>query len=419
MANSAPVTRIAVISGMGGIGKTTLAVHWAPRIAHPFPDGQLYVNLRGFDPGGTTKDPGEALRGFLEALGVPAQRIPVGEAAQTGLYRSLLAGRRALILLDNARDADQVRPLLPGSAGCLVVVTSRNHLFGLVTVEAARPLVLAQLKVPEARESLARRLGAGRVSAEPRAVDEIVARCAGLPLALAVVATRAAAHPGFPLAAIAAELREAHGSLDAFTDPDPAGDVRAVFSWSYHTLSPGAARLLRLLSLHPGPDVALPGAAASAGVAPADVRPLLAELTRAHLLSEHTPGRYSCHDLLRTYAMERSEAEDAAADRDAAVHRLLDHYLHTAHAAGRRFSPAWTTSPLTEAQPGAGAVEFADDGAALSWYTAERRVLGDVVAVADRLGFDSHVWRFAWTLERFFAGSRCPRLLAGLGLMPS
>ncbi|WP_329219413.1 tetratricopeptide repeat protein [Streptomyces sp. NBC_01485] len=401
-ADSAPATRIAVISGMGGIGKTTLAVRWAHRIAHRFPDGQLYVNLRGFDPGGTTKDPGEAVRGFLEALGVPPQRMPAGTVAQAGLYRSLLAGRRVLILLDNARDADQVRPLLPGSAGCLVVVTSRDRLFGLVTVEAARPLALAQLQPPEARESLARRLGADRVSAEPCAVDEIIARCAGLPLALAVVATRAAAHPGFPLTSIAAELREAHGSLDAFTDPDPTSDVRAVFSWSYRALSPGAARLLRLLSLHPGPDVALPGAAATAGATPAQVRPLLTELTRAHLLTEQAPGRYTCHDLLRTYAMERSEAEDGAADRDAAVHRLLDHYLHTAHAAGRRFSPSWTTSPLDEARPGAGAVDFADDGAALGWYTTERRVLGEVVALAGRLGFDGHVWRFAWTLERFF-----------------
>ncbi|MEW2570609.1 BTAD domain-containing putative transcriptional regulator [Streptomyces sp. NPDC047070] len=401
-ADSAPATRVVVISGMGGIGKTTLAVRWAHRVAHRFPDGQLYVNLRGFDPDGTTKDPADALRDFLEALGVPSQRIPVGAAAQAGLYRSLLAGRRVLILLDNARDADQVRPLLPGSDGCLTVVTSRNRLFGLVTVEAARPVVLTPFQPPEARESLARRLGADRLAVDPHAVDEIVSRCAGLPLALAVVATRAAAHPAFPLAAIAAELHEAHGSLDAFTDPDPTSDVRAVLSWSYRALSPGAARLLRLLSLHPGPDIALPGVAAVAGAAPADVRPLLGELTRAHLLTEHTPGRYSCHDLLHTYAMERSQAEDSTADRDAAVLRVLDHYLHTAHAAGRRFSPAWTTCSLTEVQPGVEALQFADEEAALSWYTAERRVLGEVVALSVRRGLDAHVWRLAWTLERFF-----------------
>ncbi|NNN33868.1 tetratricopeptide repeat protein, partial [Streptomyces sp. S3(2020)] len=399
--DAAPVTRIAVISGMGGIGKTTMAVRWAHRIAHRFPDGQLYVNLRGFDPGGTATDPGAVLRDFLEALGVPPQRIPAGAAAQAALYRSLLAGRRVLIVLDNARDAEQVRPLLPGSAGCLVVVTSRDRLSGLVTVEAARPVVLAQLQPPEARESLARRLGAERVSAEPKAVAEIIARCAGLPLALAVVATRAAAHPGFPLASIAAELAEAHGSLDAFADPDPTSDVRAVFSWSYRALSPDAARLLRLLSLHPGPDVAAPAAGAVAGIAPAAVRPLLVELTRAHLLTEHVPGRYSCHDLLRTYAMELTEVHDRAEERDSAVRRLLDHYLHTAHAAGRRFSPWWTTCPLDEAAPGAGSEAFEDDRQALGWFTAERQVLREVVALAVQSGCDGHVWRFAWMLERF------------------
>ncbi|MEU3617298.1 BTAD domain-containing putative transcriptional regulator [Streptomyces sp. NPDC006872] len=396
-----PGMRIAVISGMGGIGKTTLAVRWAHRIAHRFPDGQLFLNLRGFDPSGAVTDPGQALRGFIEALGVPPQRIPAEPDAQTGLYRSLLAGRRVLIVLDNARDAEQVRPLLPGSPGCLVVVTSRDRLLGLVTAEAARPLTLDRLPDAEARESLTRRLGADRVQAEPGAVDEIVARCAGLPLALAVVATRAAAHPDFTLAAIADELRTTHGSLDAFTDADPAGDVRAVFSWSYRALSPGAARLLRLLSLHPGPDATLPAAAAATGDDPDEVRRLLAELTRSHLLTEHAPGRYVCHDLLRTYATERAVEQDGADEREAVVRRLLDHYLHSAHAAGHVYSPFWRLDPLPAAAPGARPESFADDAQALRWYTAESQVLRAVAERATARGDHAHVWGLAWALERF------------------
>ncbi|MFJ3672930.1 AfsR/SARP family transcriptional regulator [Streptomyces sp. NPDC090106] len=398
---AAPGTRIAVISGMGGIGKTTLAVRWAHRVAHRFPDGQLCTNLRGFDPGGAPADPAQVLRGFLEALGVPPQRIPGGADAQAGLYRSLLARRRVLILLDNARDAEQVRPLLPGSPGCLVVVTSRDHLHGLVTAEAARPLALDRLPDAEARESLTRRLGADRVLAERAAVDEIVAHCSGLPLALAVVATRAAAHPGFPLAVIAEELRDAHGSLDAFTDADPAGDVRAVLSWSYRALTPDAARLLRLLSLHPGPDVTPSAAAAVAGTDPARTRALLAELARAHLLTEHAPGRYACHDLLRTYAAERAAEHDSEGEREAAVRRLLDHYLHTAHAAGGAYSPFWRLHPPPEAAPGARPEAFAGDGRALRWYTAESQVLSAVVERARALGEHAHVWGLAWALERF------------------
>ncbi|HEU4423406.1 MAG TPA: BTAD domain-containing putative transcriptional regulator, partial [Pilimelia sp.] len=292
---------VTAISGTAGVGKTALAVHWAHRVSDRFGDGQLYVNLRGFDPSGSVMDPAEAIRGFLQALAVPPESIPGSLAAQVGLYRSLLAGRRMLIMLDNARDAEQVRPLLPGTPGCLVVVTSRAQLPGLVTA-GAHPLTLDLLAPAEARDLLTRRLGADRLAADPDAVDEIITRCARLPLALTVVAARAAYSPSFRLATIAAELRHTRGGLDAFDSGDTATDVRAVFSWSYRALSPDAARLFRLLGIHPGPDISTPAAASLAGIPPDQARPLLAELARAHLITEHRPGRYAFHDLMRAYA---------------------------------------------------------------------------------------------------------------------
>ncbi|MET9239467.1 BTAD domain-containing putative transcriptional regulator [Nonomuraea sp. NPDC003709] len=382
---------ISAIGGMAGVGKTTLAVHWAHQVAHRFPDGQLYVNLRGFDRQGSAMDPAEALRSFLEALGVPPHRIPVAVDVQVGLYRSLLAKRRVLILLDNARDAEQVRPLLPSSPGCLVLITSRDRLPGLLATEGALPMTLDLFPAEDARESLARRLGEKRLAREPEAVDEIVERCGGLPLALAVVAARAAANPAFPLSAIAAELRGTPATLDAFADGDPAVDVRAVFSWSYRSLSAEAARLFRLLALHPGPDISAGAAAALAGE---PVRRALNELTRASLLTEHAPGRYAAHDLLRAYATELvADSED---DRDAAMGRLLDHYTQQAHGACRKFAPFWVRPELGRPVP-----EFDDDRQALAWFTAEHPVLMSVVELAAQGGFDTHSWQLAWALERF------------------
>ncbi|MFD8383001.1 BTAD domain-containing putative transcriptional regulator [Streptomyces sp. NPDC059679] len=302
---------ISVIEGMAGVGKTTLAVHWAHQVADRFPDGQFYVDLRGFDPTGTALDPGEAVRDFLCALGVPRHRVPHGLDAQTALYRSLLAGRRFLVLLDNALDTEQVRPLLPGAPGCLVIVTSRDTLTGLVADHGAHPLNLCWLDAEEGRELLAARLGAARVAAEPQAAAEIVELCAGLPLALSCVAARLAAHPGFRLSALAAELRDAHDRLDAIARG--SAEVSTVFSWSYRALSAGAARLFRLLAGHPGPDLsasAVAELAALDGLAGLDAQEsarLLAELTRAHLVAELSPGRYSVHDLLRSYAVGLGE----------------------------------------------------------------------------------------------------------------
>jgi len=256
--------------GIARVGKTALALHWANRAVGWFPDGQLYVNLRGFDPGGKRVAPDDALRGFLDALGVPGNQTPTTTEALVNVYRSLLAGKRILVVLDNAASAEQVRPLLPATAGCTALVTSQDELRHLVAVEDAQPLALDLLSKQEAVALLAARLGADRIAAEPAAVDEIVTACARLPLALVVTAARAALAPDVPLAALARELRTAAGGrLDALDGGDPAADVRTVFSWSYRHLSAPAARPFRLLGLHPGADLATLAAASLAAMTPA------------------------------------------------------------------------------------------------------------------------------------------------------
>ncbi len=321
---------IAAIAGTAGAGKSALAVHWAHQVRDRFPDGQLYVNLRGFDPGGSVMDPADAIRGFLDAFAVPADRIPVDLDAQGALYRSMLADLRVLILLDNARDGAQVRPLLPGSPGSLVVVTSRNQLISLAATDGAHPVPLDLLSPGEAQQLFTRRLGRRRVAAEPAAVTAIITACAGLALALSVVTARAAANPRLMLAALAEELRET-GGLDALDAGDTLTNVRTVFSWSYQALSEPAARMFRLLGLHAGPDIGAPAAASLAGVPVAGARAALTELTRAHLLTDRGGGRFTFHDLLRAYAAELADTHDSAVDRRAAIRRVLDHYLHTAY----------------------------------------------------------------------------------------
>jgi DNA-binding SARP family transcriptional activator/Tfp pilus assembly protein PilF len=391
----------AVVSGMAGVGKTTLALHWAHRIAHRFPDGQLYVNLRGFEPTGSAMTAPEAVRAFLESLGVPAQAVPVGLDTQTALYRSLLAGRRVLVLADNANDADQVRPLLPGAPGCLVIVTSRNHLSSLVAADGAHPVSLDHLSDVEAGQVLANRLGARRLAAEPDAVRTIVRRCSGLPLALAVVAARAAINPRFPLAAIAEELGEDSGGLDAFASGDTEIDVRDVFSWSYRALRPAAARLFRLLGLHPGADIAVSAAAGLAGLPVRETRTLLTALGRNHLITEHLPGRYSWHDLLHAYAIELVALHDEETDRAEATRRLLDHYLHTAHGCALLFSPNRYPLDLDPPAQGTVVVDITDADRASAWFTAELDVLLAAVRSAAAEGFDRHAWQLAWTVEHF------------------
>ena len=382
---------VSAMSGAAGVGKTALAVHWAHRVAHRFPDGQLYLNLRGFDPGGAAMSRSEAIRRLLDAFEIPSARVPVSFDAQVGLYRSLLAGKRVLVVLDNARDAEQVRPLLPSAPGCLAVVTSRNQLTSLVAAEGAVPFALDLLSHAEARDLLANRLGADRLAGAPASVDDIIVSCARLPLALVIVAARAAVNSAMPLEAVAEQLRRT--GLDGLEGGDPFTDVRAVLSWSYKILDSAAARLFRLLGLHPGPDIAVPAAASLAGLTPAQVRPLLAELAQAHLVTQHAPHRYSFHDVLRAYAAELVHTVDPDEERRAATGRMLDHYLHTAHAAALLLQPH--REPIALSSAGA-AEPLANYAQALDWFAAEQAVLLALVQRAD-----SHAWQLAWALATF------------------
>ncbi|MEH1163912.1 BTAD domain-containing putative transcriptional regulator [Micromonospora sp. CPCC 205539] len=393
---------IVTITGTAGVGKTSLALHWAHRARGAFPDGQLYVNLHGFDADGESTSAAEVLRAFLEALQVPTHRIPANLPALTNLYRSLLADRRMLVVLDNAQDADQVRPLLPAAPGCLAVVSSRNRLTSLVVTEGAHPVHVELLTVPQAVELLISRVGADRVAAEPDAVAEIVALCTRLPLALSIVAARAAANPGFPLSAIADELCATRGGLDAFDGEDEVSSLRAVLSWSYRTLNPDAARLFRLLGLHPGPHLAAPAAASLVGVPVHRVRPMLAALTGAHLLFEQDPGRYSFHDLLRAYAVELVRKQETGRDRSDALHRLFDHYLHTADLANRLLYPGRHLVTLSAPRLGVAVSELRDLRQAVAWFDTEHQVLLAAINHAVEHGFDTHTWQLARILTTFF-----------------
>ncbi|MEU7469470.1 BTAD domain-containing putative transcriptional regulator [Streptomyces sp. NPDC044984] len=392
---------LVVISGAPGVGKTTFAVHHAHHLASSFPDGQLFVNLCGFHPHAPAVEPGDALHGFLSALGVPAQRIPEDTTGRSTLFRSLLADRRVLLVLDNARDEQQVRPLLPAGTGCLTLVTSRNQLPGLIATDGARSLALALPSQAEARETLERRLGAERLAAEPTATADIIRLCGRLPLALAVVAARAELEPAFPLHTVADDLRHSHGGLDAFTGFDTTTDVRAVFSWSYRSLEEPAARLFRLLALHPGPDITAPAAAGLAGLPLPQVRRILAGLTRSCLVEQPLPGRFALHDLLRGYATELVHAHDAD-ERHHATLRVLDHYMFTAREANRLLKQdSLPELDLGSPRPGVTPEELTTVAQANRWFTAEHRVLNGLLHTAVSQTLDRHITGLAWSLKEY------------------
>ncbi|MGI5175220.1 AfsR/SARP family transcriptional regulator [Dactylosporangium sp. CA-152071] len=390
-----------VIIGTAGVGKTALAVHWAHRAAHRFPDGQLYVNLRGFHPAARPMPPAEALRGFLDALGVAPERVPSGLDAQAALYRSVIAGRRMLVLLDNALDAEQVRPLLPGGRGPVTLITSRDQLLDLIAWEGVHPLTLEVLPHDQAHDLLAARLGPQRIAADTAAADQITTLCARLPLALAMVAARAAVPPHRPLAALAAELAAARRREPVSTADTITADVQAAFSWSYRRLTPTAAALFRALGLHPGPDLSVEAAASLAGTTPEKTRPALAELLRAHMVSEFAPGRFTLHDLLREYAAQLTEQADGARDRRAALRRALAHYLHSAYHAAVVIYPHRHRLSLMPVEPGTTVTRPGDSGQASAWFAREHAALLAATAAAAYQDLGVYAWQLASALSTY------------------
>jgi DNA-binding SARP family transcriptional activator/tetratricopeptide (TPR) repeat protein len=398
--SSAGVPVILVVTGTAGVGKTALALQWAHHLRHRFPDGQLYLNLRGFGPSPAPAAHAEAIVTMLESLGVPPGRIPRQLDAQVGLYRSLLAGRRMLIVLDNARDEAQVRPLLPGSARCTVLVTSRSQCVGLAAAEGARLVVLGLLTEHEGGQLLTTRLGAGRAAAEPESVAELVQLCGRLPLALAITAAQAATRPAVPLGSLAAGLRDARARFDALDAGDEAADIRSAFSWSYRLLSESAAGMFRRLAAHPGPDISEAAAAGLAGWAVPAARAALSELARASLVLEHDAGRFALHDLLRAYAGQLCDEDE----RRAAIRRAADHYVSVARDAMRLAYPAEDHRPLPLAARLSTPPEpLADREQALAWLEAEHRVLLAMTAAAAEAGLDAHAWELPSVLSMHFS----------------
>ncbi|MFJ4622343.1 BTAD domain-containing putative transcriptional regulator [Streptomyces sp. NPDC088812] len=378
-----PPTTTAVLSGMAGIGKTTLAVHWAHMAADHFPDGQVYVDLRGHHPSQPPLAPEAAIAEVLDVLQPENGRAHPAAAGPGSAYRDALAGRRLLIVLDDAADCEQVRPLLPAAPGCLAVVTSRRRLEGLAVTDGARLITLEPMTREEGRELLDRRLGTDRTRAEHTAAEELVELCGGLPLALAVAAARALTRPRLPLSSLTAALQDPADRLDVLASRDARTDARDVFHRSYASLSDGAARLFRLLGLHPSRDLTVPAAASLAGTDPRRTRQDLAELTDHHLLVELVAGRYTCHDLLRAYAVELSRVLDPPAVRSEALARMVEHYLHSAEAATALLAPHRGSVVLPPPRAGVVPRRFTGRADAAEWIVAEQHLLPEL---ADALG---------------------------------
>ncbi|WP_414942655.1 BTAD domain-containing putative transcriptional regulator [Amycolatopsis sp. cmx-11-51] len=391
---------ISAIGGAGGIGKTWLALAWAHRNLHRFPDGQLFVDLRGFSPTGPSAEPADAVRGFLTALGEDPDTLPPDLDALAAQYRDLVAGRRILVVLDNAATAEQVVPLLPGSPTCTVLVTSRARLASLIDRYSARHLPLDVLTRAEARVLLAARLGDQRVDTEPAVTDELIELCGRHPLALAIIARHAATRPAIPLAEFAAELRELGlEMLDHHTDP--TASLPAVLSWSLHHLTKQQRTVFALLGIAPGPDIDLPAATSLTALPETRTRKALRVLEDYSLLDRHPHGRYSMHDLVRAYATTAARDHLPKPVRQAALERVVDCYLHTAYTGERLLDPY--RPPIQLAPPGLGVhpQPLADQPAAWAWLDTHHPHLLAAQHTAAAHRRHRTVWRIAWALNTF------------------
>ncbi len=393
-AGEGPTVVISALSGSGGIGKTWLALHWAHHHLDRFPDGQLFVDMHGFSPTGRPMAPEDALRGFLGALGATPDRVPADLDARAALFRSLLAGKRMLVVLDNVAGAGQVVPLLPGSPSCTVLVTSRNRLPRLIARHGARPLPLGVLTDTEAHALLTTSLGTGRDTPDEAAVAELIGLCGGFPLALGLIAARTRHH--LTPAEAVAELRQS--GLDALDADDPTASLPAVLSWSLRHLTDEQQRVFALLAISPGPDIGLPAAAGLTGLPAREARAVLRALADASLLNLRPDGRYAMHDLVRAYAT--TLANDLPEPvRRSALARVVDFYLHTAHTADRLLEPH--RQPIRLDQPAPDTHPLADIPAALAWLDTEHTNLLAAQHTAATHQRHQVVWQLAWTLTTF------------------
>ncbi len=401
----APGAAVTVITGSAGVGKTALAVRWAHRVRDQFPDGQLFADLRGYAFQEQAR-PVEVLAAFLRALGIPGERVPVDVEEAAGLYRTLLASRRVLVVLDNANGALQVRPLLPGSLGCRVLITSRDSMSGLVAREGAHRMSVDVLPPDEAHLLLARTIGDERVGAEPEAAGELARLCARLPLALRIAAAHLSGRPEQAISGWLPRLRVGDLLVELAVAGDPNAAVATAFDCSYAVLDADAKRLFRLLGRAPGPDFTGQAAAALTGLPTGQAQQLLVRLAAAHLVEPRAAGRFGFHDLLRLYARQRAAREDPEREWQEAILRLLSWYLHTADTADRLMYPQMLRLPVPQADPGCPAAGFSDRAEALSWLDAERPNLIAAIQHAAADGPRPTAWLLADVLRNYFWASR-------------